>query len=100
MERLQKQKQLSRVEGQTHRVAETEQSTRDNNWIETKSREETEMEISLSPPQHKDSTWVTEKYSHSALVLGTHRLCYCSTKQIMFVTLNNKTHSNSNYVIV
>lgn len=100
IESLYKQKQLSRVEGQRQRDRETEQSTRDNNWTETKSREETEMEISLSPPQHKDSTWVTVKYSHSSLELGTHRLCYSSTKRITPGTLNNKIHLKSNYVTI
>lgn len=97
MERLQKQKKktIQSRRSEAECKVQAEQSMRENTWTGTKSRETTEMEISLSPPQQKDSTWVTEKYSHSSLVLGSHRLCYSGTLRIRSVPPNTKIYSNT-----
>lgn len=96
MEKLQRQKKkIHRRRSEAECKRQAEQSMREKDWTGTKSREATEMEISLSPPQQKDSTWVTEKNSHSSLVLGSHHLCYSGTLQIMSVPLNTTIHSKT-----
>lgn len=90
MERLQEQtKNKAIVEGQMwsarerqskaqERITGQRKEDKEPKKKTTKKKKTTEMEISLSPPQHKDPTWVTEKHSYSSLVpeIPASALCW------------------------